>query len=220
MLIKALVFDAYGTLFDVHSVVARCEALWPGHGAILSERWRAKQLEYTWLRSLMGRYENFERVTRDSLRYACDSLKLDCVDTQVAILLEEYRRLEAFPEIEATLPRLKGRQLAILSNGSPEMLNAVVRHNRLDTVLDATLSVDELKIYKPAPPVYQLAVDRLGVDAPQIGFVSSNGWDAGGARSFGFRTFWINRAGAPVERLDVEPDAILASLADLPARLG
>jgi len=198
MPLKALVFDAYGTLFDVHSVIARWEALWPGHGANLSQQWRSRQLEYTWLRTLMGRYENFERVTRDSLRWACDNLKLDCDEARVAMLLEEYRRLKTFPEIAATLPRLKGRKLAILSNGTPAMLADLVWHNRLDTVLDATLSVDELKMYKPAPPVYQLAVDRLGVDARQIGFVSSNGWDAGGAKSFGFRTFWINRAGAPV----------------------
>jgi 2-haloacid dehalogenase len=215
MPLKALVFDAYGTLFDVHSVIARCEVLWPGQGAILSERWRAKQLEYTWLRTLMGRYENFERITRDSLRYACDSLKLDCDDAQVATLLEEYRRLKAFPEVPATLQQLKGRKLAILSNGTPEMLAAVVRHNRLDTVLDATLSVDELRTYKPAPPVYQLAVDRLGVEAREIGFVSSNGWDAAGAKNFGFRVFWINRAGVPVERLEAEPDEIIASLANL-----
>jgi len=219
MPLKALAFDAYGTLFDVHSVIARCEALWPGHGATLSERWRTKQLEYTWQRTLMGRYENFERVTRDGLRYACDSLELDCDDARVAILLEEYRRLETFPEVPAAIDRLKDRKLAILSNGTPEMLAAVVRHNRLDSVLDAILSVDEVEIYKPAPPVYQLAVDRLGVDARQIGFVSSNGWDASGAKSFGFRTFWINRAGAPVERLGAAPDEILASLADLPALL-
>jgi 2-haloacid dehalogenase len=220
MPLKALVFDAYGTLFDVHSVIARCEEMWPGHGASLSERWRTKQLEYTWQRTLMGRYEDFEHVTRDGLRWACDSLKLDCDDARVATLLDAYRRLKTFPEVATTLQRLKGRKLAILSNGSPEMLSAVVRHNGLDTVLDATLSVDELKMYKPAPPVYQLAVDRLGVEAREIGFVSSNGWDAGGAKSFGFRVFWINRAGAPVERLGAEPDEILASLADLLALVG
>ena len=219
MPLKALVFDAYGTLFDVHSVIARCEELWPGHGTDLSQRWRTKQLEYTWQRALMGRYENFERVTQDSLRHSCDSLGLDCDDARVTVLLEEYRRLGTFPEIPAAMHRLADRKLAILSNGTPEMLAATVRHNRLDTVLSVILSVDELKIYKPARPVYQLAVDRLGIDARQIGFVSSNCWDACGAKSFGFRAFWINRAGAPVERLGADPDEVLASLADLPALL-
>lgn len=215
MSIEALVFDAYGTLFDVHSVIARCEQLWPGKGQLASQLWRSKQLEYTWQRSLMQRYENFERVTEDSLRYACEQLKLDCDDSHVSILMEEYCRLHTFPEIKEALPRLKGKKLAILSNGTPGMLNAVVQHNELHTVVDAVISVDELRIYKPDPRVYQLAVTKLGMAKENIGLVSSNCWDACGAKNFGFKAFWINRTGAPVDRLDAPPDATIANLADL-----
>lgn len=214
-MIEALVFDAYGTLFDVHSVVARCEELWPGKGSAVSQLWRAKQLEYTWQRTLMGRYQDFERVTADALRYSCEMLALDCGQPALDALMDEYRRLKPFAEVLRTLPQLKSRKLAILSNGSPEMLAAVCRHNGLDAILDAVLSVDGLKIYKPDPRVYAYAADRLGVDKRRIGFVSSNCWDACGAKSFGFRTFWINRTGAPVDRLGAEPDARIASLDEL-----
>ena len=219
MQLDALVFDAYGTLFDVHSVIQRCEALWPGKGAVVSPLWRSKQLEYTWLRSLMGRYESFEVVTKDALRHACAVLGLECGDDHVGQLMDEYRRLATFAEVKAVLPALGGRKRAILSNGSPDMLNAVVRHSGLDKELDAILSVDPLKIYKPDPRVYQLAVDALRVEPNRIGFVSSNCWDACGAQSFGFHAFWINRSGAPVDQLSVEPECIVTTLADLPAWL-
>jgi 2-haloacid dehalogenase len=219
MSIDALVFDAYGTLFDVHSVIARCEQLWPGKGTLVSQLWRSKQLEYTWQRSLMQRYENFERVTKDGLRYACEQLKLDCDDSHVSILMDEYCRLDTFPEIKEALPRLKGKKLAILSNGTPGMLDAVVRHNELDQLLDAVISVDGLRIYKPDPRVYQLAVTKLGVARESIGFVSSNCWDACGAKNFGFNAFWINRTGAPVDMLDAAPDAIIANLSGLAEQL-
>lgn len=215
MPLTALVFDAYGTLFDVHSVISRCEQIWPGKGSAVSQLWRAKQLEYTWQRSLMDRYENFERVTADSLRYACEQLKLECDDTVVAALMAEYRQLATFPETKDVLLKLKGRKLAILSNGSPDMLAAVVRHNGLDTVLDAVISVDDLKIYKPDTRVYQLALHKLNVPKTSIGFVSSNCWDACGAASFGFRAFWINRGGTPIDKLGAEPEAIFTSLTDL-----
>jgi len=215
MPIEALVFDAYGTLFDVHSVITRCEQLWPGKGAAVSQLWRTKQLEYTWQRSLMQRYEDFERVTGDGLRYACKQLRIDCDNSHVSILMDEYRRLTTFPEIKSALPRLKGKKLAILSNGTPGMLDAVVRHNGLEQVLDGVISVDELRIYKPDPRVYRLAVTKRGVARESIGFVSSNCWDACGAKNFGFRAFWINRTAAPVDQLDASPDAILGSLSDL-----
>lgn len=216
MQLDALVFDAYGTLFDVHSVIERCEALWPGRGAVVSPLWRSKQLEYTWLRSLMGRYENFEVVTKDALRHACETLNLQCDDGHVGQLMEEYRRLATFAEVKAVMPALGGRKRAILSNGSLDMLNAVVRHSGLDKELDAVLSVEQLKIYKPDPRVYRLAVDALGVRPDRIGFVSSNCWDACGAQSFGFHAFWINRNGAPVDRLSIAPERIVTTLADLP----
>ena len=216
----ALVFDAYGTLFDVHSVVALCEALWPGRGAQLSQLWRTKQLEYTWLRSLMGRYEDFARVTEAGLRYACAALQLPCDDAKCARLLQAYLNLATFPEVADTLRQLRGIKLAILSNGAPAMLRDVVSNSGLGGLIPDVLSVDELKIYKPAPQVYQLAVDRLGAPAQAIGFVSSNGWDAAGAKSFGFRTFWVNRAGAPRDGLGFAPDHELGSLAELPTLVG
>ena len=210
---EALVFDAYGTLFDVHSVATRCESFWPGHGSAVSQLWRAKQLEYTWQRSLMRRYAPFSRVTREALAFACESLQLRLDDGQADALMEEYRRLAVYADVPAALQRLRGK-LAILSNGSPDMLDPLVKHSGLR--FDAVLSVDELKVFKPAPEVYQLACDRLGVAKDGTGFISSNCWDALGAKSYGFRVWWINRAGAPVDRLDFQPDGVLHSLGDLP----
>lgn len=215
----ALVFDAYGTLFDVHSVTRLADTIWPGRGAALSQLWRTKQLEYTWLRSLMRRYEDFSRVTEDSLRYTCDAMGLPYSAESHAQLMAAYLRLDPFPEVREALDRLAGIPLAILSNGSPAMLAPLVAHAALDRVIPHVLSVDEVKVFKPDPRVYQLAVDRLGVPASGIGFVSSNCWDAIGAKSFGFRVFWINRGGAPVDRMDFTPDAMLKSLADLPAAI-
>jgi len=209
----ALVFDAYGTLFDVHSVQARCEALWPGKGAALSQMWRAKQLEYTWQRSLMRRYAPFSQVTEDALVFSCEFLKLNIDKDAKQSLLGEYRRLAVFPDVVRTFNRFSGRKLAILSNGSPDMLDPLVAQSGL--AFDAVLSVDELKVYKPAPEVYQLAVDRLKTPKEEIGFVSSNGWDAQGAKSFGFTVYWINRAGAPVDRLGFQPDKIVKSLDEI-----
>ncbi len=213
----ALVFDAYGTLYDVHSVVALCERFWPGKGSALSQLWRTKQLEYTWQRSLMGCYVDFRRVTEDGLRYACNALRLELDRTQFAALMQQYLQLELFPEALAALKNLAGRKLAILSNGCPDMLQPLVRASGLEDVLDWVLSVDELKIYKPDARVYQLALDRLGVPKESIGFVSSNCWDACGAKSFGFRTYWINRARAPLDALGVAPDHSISSLSELAA---
>lgn len=221
--LRALVFDAYGTLFNVHSVMTTCEALFPGKGRELSQLWRAKQLEYSWLRSLMGRYVDFNQVTRESLQFACQALALTYSESALAELNQAYRTLALFDDTLLTLVQLRRQQpavkLAILSNGAVEMLNAVVSYNKLDSLLDAVLSVDEVGIFKPDPRVYQLSCDRLGVDRDQIGFVSSNGWDAAGAKSFGFKTFWINRTTAPVDALGVTPDRVLNSLAELPALL-
>jgi 2-haloacid dehalogenase len=211
----ALVFDAYGTLFDVHSVIRRCEECWPGKGTLLSQTWRAKQLEYTWQRSLMRRYEPFSSVTRDALRYACESLGLPLDGKRTETLMGEYLRLATFPDVPGALQKLAGRKLAILSNGSPDMLLPLVAQSGLS--LDAVLSVDELKVYKPAPQVYELAVKRLGTR--NIGFVSSNCWDALGAKSFGFTAYWINRTSAPVDRLGFEPDEVIQGAGDLVSRI-
>lgn len=218
---SALVFDAYGTLFDVHAVVMRCETFWPGRGAQLSQLWRGKQLEWTWQRSLMRRYVPFAQLTRDALGYACEALGLDCGETQAAALMEEYRRLALYPEVAEALATLHagGRGLAILTNGSPDMIVPLLAHHGMQSLFDAVLSVDEVKTYKPSPEVYRLAAKRLGVATSAIGFVSSNGWDALGAKAFGFGAWWINRNAAPLERLGIAPDGILAGLGELPALL-
>jgi len=211
MSVEALVFDAYGTLYDVHSVMRRCETCFPGKGAQLSQLWRAKQLEYTWQRSLMRRYVPFSVVTRDALEYACHALGLDCGE-HLHALMAEYLALAPFPEVPKALSRLTMKK-AILSNGSPDLLEPLVRNSGLR--FDAVLSVDELKVYKPAPEVYELAVRRLDLPKERIGFVSSNCWDAIGAKSYGFRVYWINRAGAPVDRTGFVPDAEVKSLTEL-----
>jgi 2-haloacid dehalogenase len=221
MKLDALVFDAYGTLFDVHSVIARCEQVWPGRGAALSQTWRAKQLEYSWLRTLMGRYQPFSVVTRDALAYACEALGLALDAAHSDALMQAYCRLDPYPDVPAALAQLRagGRKLAILTNGSPDMIDPLVRHCGMDETFDAVLSADALRTYKIAAPVYQMAVDRLGVAAANIGFVSSNCWDALGAKNFGFNVWWINRQDAPVDRLDARPDGILKGLGELPPRL-
>jgi 2-haloacid dehalogenase len=219
--ISALVLDAYGTIFDVHSVARRAEELFPGKGAALSAAWRVKQLEYTWLRSLMGRYEDFSRVTAASLDWSLESLHLDADGEARQSLLDEYRRLAPFPEARAALEKLAAaRPLAILSNGHPDMLNAVVDHNGLRPLFrGGVLSVHAAKVFKPDASVYRIAEEQLGVTRSLMGFVSSNGWDAAGAKSFGFRSFWVNRAGAPVERLGVRPDEIVKGLDEVAALL-
>ena len=212
---EAYVFDAYGTLYDVHSVIARCDALWPGHGARLSQLWRARQLEYTWLRSLMRRYAPFSQVTRDALAYACGALELPLDRPRADALLQAYRSLALFPDAPRAIERLRGRKTAILSNGSPDMLDPLVANSGL--TFDAVLSADRVKVFKPAPEVYQLAVDALKLPKEKIAFVSSNCWDALGAKSFGFRSFWIQRASVPLDVLGIAPDAVLDSLEALPA---
>jgi len=214
---QALVFDAYGTLFDVHSVIALCEELWPGKGAALSQLWRTKQLEYTWQRSLMRRYQDFGRVTDAALGYACSALGLPLDAERRRKLMDAYGTLATFPEVAGALAELKARKLklAILSNGSPAMLRPVVANAGLRGLITAVISVDPKKIYKPAPVVYRLAVEKLRVPKAAIGFVSSNCWDACGAKSFGFRVFWINRTAAPVDVLGAPPDHIIQGLDEL-----
>jgi len=217
--IDAIVFDAYGTLFDVHSVIARCEAMFPGKGSALSQLWRSKQLEYTWLRTLMQRYERFDSVTSAALRFACEALELECTDSARETLLQEYLRLRPYPEVPTALAALAGHRRVILSNGSPDMLHPLVSHNGMTHLFDAVLSVDSLRLYKPDPRVYQSAVDVLGIESSRIAFVSSNFWDISGATHFGLRTFWINRTGAPPDHLGARPAAVLRALDELPSLL-
>ncbi len=216
--LRAIVFDAYGTLFDVHSVIALCEQLWPGKGAALSALWRAKQLEYTWQRSLMRRYEDFARITEASLSYACLALGLPVDEERRLSLMGAYLKLSLFPEVRDALATLKVSKLklAILSNGSPAMLRPLVANAGLRGLIGTVISVDQRK-NKPSPAVYRLAVERLRAPKTAIGFVSSNCWDACGAKSFGFRTFWINRTGVPVDELGATPDHVIGSLRELPA---
>lgn len=216
----ALVFDAYGTLYDVHSVVALCDRYWPGKGGAVSQLWRTKQLEYTWQRSLMQRYVPFSRITEAGLRHACAALGLELSEAQVTALMQQYLNLSPYPEALPALAALGARKLAILSNGSPDMLDPLVANSGLDKVLHAVLSVAEVEVFKPDPRVYQIAVDRLGVPKEAIGFVSSNCWDACGAKSFGFLTYWINRSGAPLDALDATPDHTITRLTDLSALVG
>src|SRR5581483_4636250 len=213
----ACVFDAYGTLFDFASAVARCGADLGGSRERLTTLWRERQLQYTWLRSLQGKYVDFWQVTDEALDFALESLEL----TQRGVrdqLMDSYLTLDVFPEVPEVLGRLKsmGVKMAILSNGSRKMLDAAVAYARIEQHFDAVLSVDEVRVYKPDPRVYQLAVDRLGVEPPGIWFQSSNAWDAWAASAFGMRVVWCNRYGQRAERLPGQPDFEVRSLADLP----
>ena len=215
MTIKALAFDAYGTIFDVHSVIALCDQLFPGKGQALSQQWRSKQLEYTWLRSLMGVYVDFWQVTESGLVFACKALALDLTSDKRGQLMNAYLHLMPYPDVPPALGRLTHLPLAILSNGAPRMLREVVANARLNDKFKHLISVDSVKIYKPHASVYQLAPNTLGVKIEEIGFVSSNSWDVVGATHFGFRTFWINRAKQPLDELGVQPFRIVSSLEEV-----
>jgi 2-haloacid dehalogenase len=217
--IRALAFDAYGTLFDVFSVTALCEQLFPGQGPALAALWRTKQLQYSMLRSMMGRYEDFWRVTEDGLVYAAHTLKLQLTADKRSRLLDAYLRLAAFPDVRPGLEQLKARglKLAILSNGEPKMLRAATDSAGITALLDAIVSVDEIKVFKPDPRVYALAARRLDVPARATGFVSSNNWDIHGAGSAGLTTFWIQRAATePQEELGYAATHVVHALTELP----
>lgn len=218
--IGACVFDAYGTLFDVHSAARRASDALGDKAAGVSAVWRDKQLQYTWLRSLMGSHADFWQVTGEALDFA---LAAHGIEDQAlrGRLMELYLSLEAYPDVVPALSRLRaaGRQTAILSNGSPAMLDAAVESAGLNAILDASLSIEEVGIYKPDSRVYQLAVDRLGVEAARICFVSTNCWDAHGAAHFGFTVAWMNRFGQQDERLPGAPAAIMQGLDALPGLL-
>jgi 2-haloacid dehalogenase len=244
MTIKAVVFDAYGTLYDIQSVAAVTEAAFPGYGEIITQIWRIKQLEYTWLRSLMRRYEDFSAVTRESLAYTLRCLGLRH-DTQVfERIMEKYLHLDLYPDAAAALAAMQDRKLAILSNGSPAMLDALVQSSGLDRVLDATISVDPQKVFKPSPDAYALIETRLHVAPADVLFVSSNPWDACGAKAFGLKVAWIERVTpeamalacvkndvvppltmfkairTQMDELGLEPDYRIRALAELPGLVG
>jgi 2-haloacid dehalogenase len=240
-MIKAVVFDAYGTLYDIQSVAAVTEEAFPGYGDIVTQVWRIKQLEYTWLRSLMRRYEDFSIVTRDSLIYTLRSLGLQYDAATFGQIIDKYLHLDLYPDAHDALAAMKDSKLAILSNGSPDMLDALVRNSGLDRMLDATISVDARKTFKPAPEAYTLIEEVLAVRPSEVLFVSSNPWDACGAKAFGLNVAWIERVSpqalalacidselvAPLtmfkalrtqmDELGVTPDHRIHALSELPA---
>ena len=217
--VRAFVFDAYGTLFDVHSVVTACREVTPDPEA-LSREWRAKQLEYTWLRSLMGHYQDFWQVTEAALRFAVKHLKIAATERQVERLMAAYLNLGAFPEVSATLQQLHPiYPLAILSNGSPHMLQAAVQGTGLGSYIRHVISVDTVQTYKPSPLVYELAPKMLGVGKEAIVFVSTNSFDVIGAKAFGFQVIWCNRANAPLDELSFFPDATVTGLDQIPGAI-
>ncbi len=215
--IKACVFDAYGTLFDVHSAVGRHRQRLGEHADTVSATWRVKQLEYTWLRSLMREYTDFWAVTGDALDYALDTASINDKNLRDD-LMQAYLQLEPYPEVKGVLQQLQeaGLPCAILTNGSPDMIDAAINSAGLNDLLQHALSVESVRIFKPDPSVYQLAVDALQVKPQEICFQSSNSWDAVGAANFGFRVAWINRFGQRRERLPAQPDTELDSLLPLP----
>ena len=218
--IKACAFDAYGTLFDVHSAVGRHRERLGPNADVISALWRQKQLEYTWLRSLMRRHADFWQVTGDALDFALDAHAVDD-DALRNDLMQAYLALDAYQEVAPTLAALadKGFKLSILSNGAPVMLAAAVANAGLETRFDHVLSVEARGIYKPDPTVYQMACDAFGLRAAEICFLSSNAWDVAGAASFGLKVVWTNRFGQPCERLPGRPEAEIARLDQLLALL-
>jgi 2-haloacid dehalogenase len=214
--IEACVFDAYGTLFDVNSAPLLLKDSLGDKWLPLAELWRAKQLQYTWLRSLAGRYADFLEVTRDALDFAMETFHIDDPVLRVR-LLNLYVALSAYPEVPETLKRLKtsGIRLATLSNGTSSMLAAAAVNAGIADLLDAIVSAEEVKVYKPHPSVYQLACERLNVAASRVCFVSSNGWDAYSAKAFGFHVLWCNRMGQAPERIPETPDGQIATLSEL-----
>ena len=219
--VKACVFDAYGTLFDVHSAAARLRDDLGPKADELSILWRQKQLEYTWLRSLMGRHEDFWQVTGDALDYAMRRLEMENAPLR-AKLMELYLQLDAYPEVIDVLTALKdgGKKTAILSNGAPSMLISAAKNAEIYKLLDDILSAEDVGIFKPHPSVYQIAVDKLKTAPNQIAFMSSNGWDAHGAGAFGFVVAWVNRFGQPRELLPAAPHVELQTLSELPPLFG
>jgi 2-haloacid dehalogenase len=216
--IKALAFDAYGTLFDVFSVTALCEQLYPGKGNQLAQIWRVKQLQYSLMRSLMGRHRDFWGLTEDGLIWATKNLQLDLTTDKKKQLMEAYLSLAAFPDVKPGLETLKtqGVRLAILSNGEPKMLEAAAKSAGIRDLLDEVISVEEVKIFKVSPRVYNLGPERMKVTNPELGFISANSWDINGAASAGLNTFWIQRSAAEVpEELGFQASAVVKAITDL-----
>jgi 2-haloacid dehalogenase len=217
---SAVAFDAYGTLFDIHAPMTRLAAEIGPNSAAISDLWRQKQLQYTWLRSLMGAHADFWQITQDALDYALDAHGIEDQALR-ARLLDLYLHLDAYGDAAPLLSALRQRGMAtaILSNGSPDMLRAATRSSGLAPLLDHILSIEAAGIYKPAAPAYQLAVDAFGIPAGQIGFVSANAWDVAGAAHFGFAVYHLDRFCQGLERLPARPLTVIKSLSDLPGQI-
>lgn len=214
--IRAIVFDAYGTLFDISTIDERLHRHYGEKAAQLGAVWRQKQLEYTWLRTLMDRYKDFYALTADALRFACEQTGVSYSRKIAADLMKHYLKLKIYPEVPEALEKLQTDfQLAVLSNANPDLLLGAVTYNEIDRYLQVVLSVDELKIFKPSPVVYRLPEERLQLPRKQIAFVSSNTWDVAGAASYGLRVVWVKRRKQPVEQLDFEPDLVVNNLGEL-----
>ncbi len=207
----AFIFDAYGTLFDVHSFVLWCDDI-PGDLRALAALWRRKQLEYTWLRSLMGRYEDFWEITSAALHSSVSHLGIAASEAQLDRLMQGYLSAGAFPDARPALESLAGVPSAILSNGSPKMLDSLVRNSGLESYFAEIISVDRVKIYKPSPQVYALGPDTFNLPAEEILFVSSNSWDAAGAKAFGYKVCWCNRENTQAEGLGFPTDITVPRL--------
>jgi 2-haloacid dehalogenase len=212
---RALLFDAYGTLFDVHAVVLQGSFSISADVEALATLWRQRQLEYTWLLSLMGHYEDFWSVTKAALHSSSQQLQIELEAAQREGLLQAYLSPPVFPEVKPALASLEGFQLAILSNGSPKMLAAAVRHSGLDSLFGEIISVDRAQVYKPSPRAYALGTDTLGLRAKDILFVSSNWWDAWGAKAFGYNVCWCNRFNARMEFSGDAPDLVVTGLGQI-----
>lgn len=219
--IKAIAFDAF-PIFDTRPIFKLAETLFPEKGAALSDAWRTRQFEYAWLRSLSQNYADFWKVTEDALVFSVKMLKLEITERQRAELMQSYLELKPWPEVAAALAILKnsGFRLAILSNFTPQMLEAAVQNSKLAEIFEHVISTDEAKTFKPAPHAYQLAPDAFKLNRDEILFVPHAGWDAAGAKWFGHRTFWVNRTNLPAEELGVFPDAVGKNLNDLVDYMG
>jgi len=214
--IKAIAFDAF-PIFDPRPVFALAEQLFPGKGAELSNAWRTRQFEYQWLRALSGRYADFWQATEEALVFSGELLKLDLTPDKRKQLMDAYLGLKAWPDVPPALQSLKeaGVRLAFLSNATTQILDAGIKNAGLGGVFEHVLSTDRIKTYKPDPRAYQMAIDAFGLKREEILFVPFAGWDAAGAKSFGYTTFWVNRLNLPVEKLGVVPDAVGQNLTDL-----
>ncbi len=214
--VSAVLFDLFGTLLDVHSVAGRADRLFPGKGMLLSQLWREKQLQYAGLRTLSNRYVPFSQVIEDALLYACDALQLPLDAAGRGLLLHEFTQLSAFTDVAPALARLVAADLTlgVLSNGDPGLMEDSLHGAGLDEYFDVLLSADQARAYKTAPAVYELGPMTLGHPPGELLLVSSNGWDAIGAKWYGYRSFWVNRAAAPVDRLGARPDGIGPTLSD------